>query len=82
MLAIFDGQIADGDVLAINDPYDGGTHLPDICLIAPIVKDDAVAAYAALHRTPSGDYRRQDRAGVSPTKLDRDFPERESAAPA
>jgi len=47
MVAIFEGKLSDSDVLAVNDPYDGGTHLPDICLIAPIVKDDAVAAYAA-----------------------------------
>ena len=47
MVAMFEGQLSDGDVLILNDPYDGGTHLPDICLIAPVVKDGAVAAYAA-----------------------------------
>ena len=47
MVSLFSGQLADGDILALNDPYDGGTHLPDICLIAPIVRDDAVIAYAA-----------------------------------
>ncbi len=47
MVAMFEGKCSDGDVLIVNDPYDGGTHLPDICLIAPIVKGGAVAAYAA-----------------------------------
>ena len=36
-----------GDVFAFNDPYDGGTHLPDICLVAPMMRDGAVIAYAA-----------------------------------
>src|SRR5690242_3024048 len=29
-------QFAPGDIVAVNDPYLGGTHLPDITLIAPI----------------------------------------------
>jgi N-methylhydantoinase B len=47
MVSLFGGTLADGDVLAVNDPYDGGTHLPDICLIAPILREGAVIAYAA-----------------------------------
>lgn len=27
---------ADGDVIVLNDPYKGGTHLPDITLISPL----------------------------------------------
>jgi N-methylhydantoinase B len=27
---------ADGDMLVVNDPFQGGTHLPDITLIAPV----------------------------------------------
>jgi N-methylhydantoinase B len=34
-LAVFD-TFAPGDVIALNDPFLGGTHLPDITLIAPI----------------------------------------------
>src|SRR3954469_6425299 len=30
-----------GDVFAINDPYSGGTHLPDITLVSPIVPGEA-----------------------------------------
>lgn len=39
--------MAEGDVFILNDPYDGGTHLPDIALIAPILQGGAVVAFAA-----------------------------------
>lgn len=32
----YKGDIADGDVFIINDPYDGGNHLPDIGIITPV----------------------------------------------
>ena len=35
-----------GDVFAINDPYSGGTHLPDITLVSPIAPADEVIGYA------------------------------------
>ena len=28
--------LSPGDVVALNDPYMGGTHLPDITLVAPV----------------------------------------------
>lgn len=36
-----------GDRLILNDPYAGGTHLPDVTLIAPIFHDDKLAAFVA-----------------------------------
>jgi 5-oxoprolinase (ATP-hydrolysing) len=30
------GRIRPGDVYAVNDPYHGGTHLPDITVITPV----------------------------------------------
>ena len=30
------GDLAPGDMVLLNDPYRGGTHLPDITLIAPV----------------------------------------------
>ena len=30
------GQMKPGDVYAINDPYHGGTHIPDITVITPV----------------------------------------------
>jgi N-methylhydantoinase B len=29
-------QMADGDIVILNDPYAGGTHLPDVTLVAPV----------------------------------------------
>jgi 5-oxoprolinase (ATP-hydrolysing) len=33
-------RLAKGDVYMLNDPYNGGTHLPDITVITPIFVDD------------------------------------------
>ena len=32
----FEGQFEPGDVIALNDPYRGGSHLPDITVVSPI----------------------------------------------
>src|ERR1700752_4561542 len=34
--AIDAGPVAGGDVVMLNDPFRGGTHLPDITLVAPV----------------------------------------------
>jgi N-methylhydantoinase B/oxoprolinase/acetone carboxylase alpha subunit len=34
------GRLAPGDVACLNDPFRGGTHLPDITLLAPVYQDD------------------------------------------
>ncbi len=34
--AVTDLRLAPGDVAMLNDPYRGGTHLPDITLVAPV----------------------------------------------
>ncbi|SOC28391.1 hydantoinase B/oxoprolinase family protein [Thalassospira xiamenensis] len=34
------GKMKSGDVYMLNDPYNGGTHLPDITLITPVFGDD------------------------------------------
>jgi 5-oxoprolinase (ATP-hydrolysing) len=31
-----DGRLRPGDVYAINDPYHGGTHLPDVTVVSPV----------------------------------------------
>ncbi|MBL4739903.1 MAG: hydantoinase B/oxoprolinase family protein [Sneathiella sp.] len=31
-----EGTMAPGDVFALNDPYNGGTHLPDVTVISPV----------------------------------------------
>ena len=41
------GRMRPGDVFVLNDPYHGGTHLPDITVITPVFLDgqDAPAFY-------------------------------------
>ena len=34
------GEMKSGDVYMLNDPYNGGTHLPDITLVTPVFDDD------------------------------------------
>src|ERR1700760_2461044 len=38
-LQAFHGTIEPGDVFALNDPYAGGMHLPDIFIFKPIFQD-------------------------------------------
>ena len=50
------GQIADGDVFLLNDPYEGGTHLPDIYLYKPLFIDGDLLGFTAAiaHHTDIG----------------------------
>ncbi len=34
--AISDIEFFEGDMVILNDPYKGGTHLPDITIVAPV----------------------------------------------
>ena len=43
----FSQRLEDGDMILFNDPYIGGTHLPDLTLIAPIFHRGQIIAYAA-----------------------------------
>jgi N-methylhydantoinase B/oxoprolinase/acetone carboxylase alpha subunit len=36
-----------GDMVIVNDPYRGGTHLPDITLIAPVFRSQKIAFFVA-----------------------------------
>src|SRR5262249_16447247 len=38
------GRMKPGDVYALNDPYHGGTHLPDVTVITPVFAPDSAAA--------------------------------------
>jgi N-methylhydantoinase B len=37
-----------GDVFLLNDPYAGGSHLPDLTLVEAIASDDGIVGYAAV----------------------------------
>ena len=40
-------KFAPGDVVALNDPFAGGTHLPDVTLVMPVVKRKRILFYVA-----------------------------------
>lgn len=35
-----------GDVFVLNDPFSGGTHLPDITMVSPLAPDEEIVGYA------------------------------------
>ncbi len=55
-LARYGTDIAPGDVLVMNDPYEGGMHLPDIFVFRPIHAAAEIIAWAATicHHTDVG----------------------------
>jgi len=48
--------IRPGDVFCLNDPYEGGMHLPDLFVIKPIFDGEALVAYAVVssHHVDTG----------------------------
>jgi N-methylhydantoinase B len=36
-----------GDAIVLNDPYRGGSHLPDVTIVSPVFLDDRLIAFAA-----------------------------------
>jgi N-methylhydantoinase B len=46
VLRKFAGRIHEGDVFLLNNPFEGGTHLCDVCIIRPIFVDGALVAFA------------------------------------
>ncbi|MBV8743439.1 MAG: hydantoinase B/oxoprolinase family protein, partial [Xanthobacteraceae bacterium] len=42
-----DGDLAPGDTYLFNDPYDGGTHLNDMRLVRPLMRNGRVFAWLA-----------------------------------
>ena len=46
VLKYFPPGIAEkGDIYIHNDPFEGGTHLPDITMVAPVIYQGKVVAY-------------------------------------
>ena len=39
-LEVFPNALRSGDIIILNDPYLGGTHLPDITLVAPVYVEE------------------------------------------
>lgn len=46
--AVLDAMtLVDGDCAIVNDPYNGGTHLPDITLVMPVFDGNRLLGYVA-----------------------------------
>ncbi len=52
----FGDDINPGDAIILNDPYQGGMHLPDIFMFVPIFHDDALQGFGVVicHHTDVG----------------------------
>jgi N-methylhydantoinase B len=56
---------AAGDVVVLNDPYEGGTHLPDVTMVSPVfVDDDAEPDFFVASRAHHADV-----GGMTPGSL-------------
>lgn len=56
-------SMSEGDIYLMNDPYLGGTHLPDIALVMPIFAEGQLIAFAATMT------HHQDVGGMSPGSI-------------
>jgi N-methylhydantoinase B len=61
--AVMERDPAPGDVFILNDPFTGGTHLPDITLVSPIALDGEVLGFAVTRAHHS------DVGGMSPGSM-------------
>lgn len=62
------GTMREGDIYIMNDPYHGGTHLPDIALVMPIFSRGRPIAFSAAMT------HHQDVGGMSPGSVPRTQP--------
>ncbi len=46
VIRVFEGDMAPGDVYAINDPYAGGTHFSDVRLVRPIFDEETLVGFS------------------------------------
>src|SRR5690606_20656867 len=56
-------DFAPGDIIILNDPYHGGTHLPDVTMVSPMFVGGAVAFFVASRAHHA------DIGGMSPGSL-------------
>ncbi len=49
------GSIRPGDVFALNAPYNGGTHLPDITVVTPVFDNDGRQIFTVASRAHHAD---------------------------
>ncbi len=47
VIARYEGDIEEGDIFIMNDPFGGGMHLPDIFLVKPVFAEGQLLAFTA-----------------------------------
>ena len=57
--AVIEQEPRPGDTFILNDPFAGGSHLPDVTMVSPLSIDGEVVAYALHPRAPLGHRRIQ-----------------------
>lgn len=57
------GQLGEGDMVVVNDPYSGGSHLPDITMVSPVLTEGALLGYVASRAHHA------DVGGISPGSM-------------
>ncbi len=60
------GRMHPGDVFVLNDPYRGGTHLPDITVVTPVFDDAGRELWFFLGSRAASRRRRRDQPGSMP----------------
>jgi 5-oxoprolinase (ATP-hydrolysing) len=58
------GRMARGDVYVLNAPYDGGTHLPDITVVTPVLDDHGEVLFVVASRAHHADI-----GGITPGSM-------------
>ena len=53
--AIEETGFAKGDMVILNDPFRGGTHLPDITIVAPVFAEDGCLSFYVANRAHHAD---------------------------
>ena len=64
VLKLRGAEMRPGDVFALNNPYNGGTHLPDVTLIMPVFADDGRLLFLTAARGHHADI-----GGITPGSM-------------
>ena len=62
------GRMQPGDVYVLNDPYHGGTHLPDVTVITPVYLDEAASGADPMFYVGSRGHH-ADIGGITPGSM-------------
>ncbi|MBM7441001.1 hydantoinase B/oxoprolinase family protein [Streptomyces sp. HB132] len=64
-----EGSLRPGDVYAINDPYHGGTHLPDVTVVTPVFDEPADGEQGRLRFLVASRGHHAEIGGITPGSM-------------